>query len=62
MRYIIKPIYTEMGFEEKPNETHVQLSHRALILHCACFFNYDYCTNKAQLIFRQWMRDKTQNL
>lgn len=65
MRYIIKPIYKELGllksFEEKPNETHVQLMHRARILHHACFFNYDHCTFNAQSIYRVWMNDKTLN-
>lgn len=51
-----------MGFEEKPNETHVELMHRARIVHHACYFNNPVCTNRAQTIFRKWMEDKTQNL
>lgn len=62
MRYIIKPIYASMGFDERPNESHVDLMHRAIIVHQACFFSHDWCVNKAQLIYREWMRDKTQNL
>lgn len=61
MRYIIKPIYNEMGFDEKPNESHVELMHRAVIVEHACFFSHDWCVNRAQLIYREWMRDKTQN-
>lgn len=62
MRYIIKPIYEHMGFDEGTDETHVQLMHRRRIIEHACFFGHDRCTNRAQLIFREWMRDKTQNL
>lgn len=52
----------EMGFEEKPNETHVELMHRARVIQHACYFSYPVCTNRAQLIFRDWMADKSQNL
>lgn len=62
MRYIVKPIYTEIGFDEKQNESHVDLMHRQRIVHTACFFGHDWCTNRAQEIYREWMRDKTQNL
>lgn len=63
MHYIIRPIYNkELGFDAKVNETHVQLMHRARFLHHACYFNYDLCTNKAQTLFREWMRDETLNL
>lgn len=62
MRYILKPIYQQIGFEEQPYETHVQLKHRALIVQQACFFGYDWCVNTAQLTYRNWMQDKKKNL
>lgn len=62
MRYIIRPIYVEMGFDEKPNEGHIQLMHRQRIVKHACFYAHDWCTNRAQMLYRQWMTDKTQNL
>lgn len=62
MRYIIKPIYNEMGFDERKNETHVELMHRQRIVKYACFYSYDWCTNRAQSLYREWMSDKTQNL
>lgn len=62
MRYVIKPIYTEMGFNELPGESHVNLMHRALIVHHACYFGHDWCVNYAQRTFRDWMADKTKNL
>lgn len=62
MRYILKPIYEKMGFDELPNESHNELRHRERILKQACFFNLDRCTNRAQMLYREWMRDKTLNL
>lgn len=62
MRFILKPIYLQIGFEEQPYETHVQLKHRALIVQQTCFFGFDYCTSSAHGIYRKWMDDKTQNM
>lgn len=62
MRYILKPIYNGMGFEEKPHETHVELMHRALIVNQACYFGIEWCVNSAQLTYRDWMGDRTKNL
>lgn len=62
MRYILKPIYTQIGFEEQAYESHVQLKHRALIVQQACFFGYDWCLSSAQHIYRNWMVDKTKNM
>lgn len=58
MRYILKPIYETMGFDEIQGESHVQLMHRCRIISFACHYGYDRCTNKAQILFRDWMRDK----
>lgn len=62
MRFILKPIYIDLGFEEQPYESHVQLKHRALIIKQACFFGYDPCVINAQRAYRTWMTDKTKNL
>lgn len=51
-----------LGFDEKDDETHVELMHRARVVQHACFYNYVYCTNRAQLLFRDWMSEKTKNL
>lgn len=61
MRYIVKPIYNELDFDEREGESHVELMHRVVIVQNACFFSDDRCMNSAQLIYREWMRDKTQN-
>lgn len=57
----MKPIYDEIGFNEKPSETHVDLIHRTVLLNHACFFNLDRCEYVAQATYREWMRDKTEN-
>lgn len=62
MRYILKPIYEKMGFDEIQGESHVELMHRCRIINFACRFGYDRCTNRAQILFRDWMRDKSLNL
>lgn len=62
MRYIIKPIYMDIGFDEKKNESHVELMHRQNIVENACFYGHDWCTNRAQEIYRDWMKDKSLNL
>lgn len=61
MRYFIKIAYTELGFPERENENHVQLSHRANIVRLACDFDWDRCTNQAQLIYREWMTNPLDN-
>ncbi|XP_037030897.1 aminopeptidase N isoform X2 [Bradysia coprophila] len=62
MRFILKPIYEKMGFDEIQGESHVELMHRCRIINFACHFGYDRCTNRAQILFRDWMRDKSLNL
>lgn len=62
MRYVLKPIYERLGFDEVPGETHVELRHRERVLHQACLFNLDRCTNRAHMLYREWMRNKTLNL
>lgn len=62
MRFILKPIYMQLGFEEQAYEGHVQLKHRALIVQQTCFFGYDNCINYAQRIYRDWMIDNTKNM
>lgn len=61
MKHILKPAYNVIGFDEKDDESHIQLLQRAQIVKFACDFGYDRCTNSAQLLFREWMRTPLQN-
>uniref|UniRef100_A0A1B0D793 Aminopeptidase n=1 Tax=Phlebotomus papatasi TaxID=29031 RepID=A0A1B0D793_PHLPP len=56
MLHCVLPAYNSLGFDEQENETHVQLLHRARIVKLACTFGHDRCTNRAQYLFREWIR------
>ena len=61
MRSIFKQIYKEIGFDELPDESHVELMHRARMVELSCKFGIDMCTNRAQILYRNWMMDKNNN-
>lgn len=61
MRYTVKSVYDEIGFEEQPNETDIELLHRSRVVNLACQFGIDRCTVKAQLLFRDWISNKVEN-
>ncbi|KAH8332320.1 hypothetical protein KR074_000992, partial [Drosophila pseudoananassae] len=61
MKFIVRPAFDRYGLNEPDNESHLQLKHRALVANFACKFNYDRCTQVAQMKFREWMRDESKN-
>lgn len=61
VRYILRNVYDEIGFEEQPDETDIELLHRARIVNLACEFGIDRCTVAAQLLFREWIGNKVEN-
>ncbi|CAO1436554.1 unnamed protein product [Diamesa hyperborea] len=61
MRAVIAYAYDKIGFEELPNETELELLHRARIVGLACEFGLDRCTNTAQVLYREWFTDKFEN-
>ncbi|XP_068153557.1 aminopeptidase N isoform X1 [Drosophila tropicalis] len=61
MKFIVRPAFDHYGLNEPDNESHLQLKHRALVANFACKFNYDRCTQVAQMRFREWMRDAKKN-
>ncbi|KAH8295316.1 hypothetical protein KR018_009945, partial [Drosophila ironensis] len=61
MKFIVRPAFDRYGLNEPDNESHLQLRHRALVANFACKFNYDRCTQVAQMKFRDWMRDARKN-
>lgn len=61
MKHIVRVPYEELGFEELEDETDVELLHRARIVELACELGIDRCTNKAQLLFREWISNKAEN-
>ncbi|XP_017052623.1 aminopeptidase N isoform X2 [Drosophila ficusphila] len=61
MKFIVRPAFEHYGLNEPDNESHLQLKHRALVAYFACKFNYDRCTQSAQIKFREWMRNPKKN-
>lgn len=61
MKYVIKLPYDALGFDEIEEETDVEILHRARIVDMACEFGIDRCTNRAQLLFREWIANKVEN-
>lgn len=61
MKQIVRPAYDSIGFDEQDNESHIELMQRSRIVTHACNYGYDRCTNRAQILFREWMRTPKQN-
>lgn len=59
---VVRPAYDLYGLNEPDGESHNNLIHRARVVKYACFFNYDRCTNAAQLKYREWMIKPQLNL
>jgi aminopeptidase N len=61
MRTVLKGPFESVGFDEMNNEEHQKSMHRARILKLACEFGIDRCTNRAQILYRDWMRNAAEN-
>lgn len=61
MKNLIKTPYTDLGFDEIEGESHTELIHRARIVRLACEYGIDRCTNRAQILYRDWMSDRLEN-
>ncbi|XP_014296929.2 putative aminopeptidase-2 [Microplitis demolitor] len=51
---LIEPIYQQLGFEDKFNDTELHKLNRQLILSWACQFGHAHCIDKAKQIFSIW--------
>lgn len=61
MKYIVHVPFDTFNFDDLPNESDLETLHRQRIVDLACEFGNDVCTQKAQLIFREWFADKSVN-
>lgn len=61
LKHLLKDAYNLIGFDETPNDGHIELIQRAQVVRFACDYGYDRCTNRAQVLFREWMRTPDQN-
>jgi aminopeptidase N len=61
MKNLIKNPYDNLGFDEIENESLAELLHRTKIIRLACDYGIDRCTNRAQILYRDWMSDRFEN-
>lgn len=55
MRYVLTPIFENVGFHESSDESHVQKMHRIRIVEHACRFGVQKCVTEAQRLYSKWM-------
>ena len=56
MEDLIRPIYTKVGFEEKPDDKHLDVLMRSLVVSWACnVVGMDECSDKAVAQWKEWM-------
>ncbi|KAH0552187.1 hypothetical protein KQX54_006650, partial [Cotesia glomerata] len=56
---LIEPIYEELGFEDKANDTDLDKLNRQIILFWTCRFGHAKCIEKAKQIFDAWRGNET---
>lgn len=61
MKYIVNVPFEDFNFNDLEDEKDLETLHRQRIVDMACEFGNDLCTQTAQLIFRQWFANKTEN-
>ncbi|XP_055536270.1 aminopeptidase N-like isoform X2 [Wyeomyia smithii] len=61
MRSVLRKSLEELGFEDHPEDDHLQMMHRERIVGLACKFGIDKCSVSAQTLFRRWMTDFRDN-
>ncbi|XP_058451744.1 aminopeptidase N isoform X2 [Malaya genurostris] len=61
MRSVIRKSFDELGFDDHPEDDHLQVMHRERIVGLACRFGIDKCSVRAQTLFRRWMTDHRDN-
>ncbi|XP_058826206.1 aminopeptidase N isoform X2 [Topomyia yanbarensis] len=61
MRSVLRKSFEELGFEDNPQDDHLQVMHRERIVGLSCKFGIDKCSVRAQTLFRRWMTDYSDN-
>ncbi|XP_055622223.1 aminopeptidase N isoform X2 [Toxorhynchites rutilus septentrionalis] len=61
MRSVLRKSFDELGFEDRPDDDHLQMIHRERIVGLACKFGIDKCSVRAQTLYRRWMTDHRDN-
>ncbi|XP_058063365.1 aminopeptidase N [Anopheles bellator] len=61
MRSTLRRAFDEFGFDDRPNDSHVEMTHRERVVGLACLYSMDKCSMQAQTLFRSWMTDFRDN-
>ncbi|XP_037909799.1 aminopeptidase N isoform X2 [Hermetia illucens] len=61
MKFIVRPAFDHYTLDEPDSGDELTLTHHSRVVELACNYNYDRCTNAAQLKYREWMRDPKNN-
>ncbi|XP_055586170.1 aminopeptidase N-like isoform X2 [Uranotaenia lowii] len=61
MRSTLRKAFDALGFEDHPEDDHLQMMHRERIVRLACQFGIDKCTVPAQTLYRRWMTNFRDN-
>jgi aminopeptidase N len=54
---LIIPLYNSIGFEERPDDKHLQLYTRNIALDWVCRFGNADCLSKTRAAYAAWMKD-----
>ncbi|XP_069952146.1 aminopeptidase N [Cherax quadricarinatus] len=63
-RYLLDlliPLYNSVGFEDNPNDPHLETYKRVLALSNACHLDYEDCVQNSVSLFQQWMQNPSNS-
>ena len=60
VKWLILPTFQQIGFEQKSNDSHLQILSRGQILAWACKLGIPDCVNNATALYKTWM-DQSEN-
>lgn len=58
---LIEPQYQRLGFDAKPNDTHLNILHRSAILGSACSLGYEDCLNHTKQLFDSYRKNPDES-
>lgn len=55
LKWIITPVFQEIGFNQKKNDSHLTILNRDQILSWACKLGIPECVKNATALYKSWM-------
>lgn len=55
LRYVLKPMFEQIGFMDVESDTLVEKAHRVRVVSSACEMGLERCVNRAVMLFKDWM-------